>query len=42
MEEERERLMETNPVNVLDYIKSSVEILLSMKEEEMDFMKKSS
>ena len=40
MVEEWEKLGETNPLNILDYVKSSVEILLNMKDEELDHVKK--
>ena len=32
--EERERLRETDPFTILDYIKTSIEILMNMKMEE--------
>ena len=32
--EERERLRETNPFTILEYIKTSIEILMNMKMEE--------
>ena len=40
VDEERHKLLDTNPLNIINYIKSSVEILLSMKEEEMDTIRK--
>lgn len=39
-DEDRDKLEETDPINILDYIKSSIEILLSMKDEELDFVRK--
>jgi hypothetical protein len=36
MEEERERLYKVDSLEVLDYVKQSVEILMNMKGEEMD------
>lgn len=38
--EERNKLSQISPLMILDYIKSSVEILLSMKEDEIEFVKK--
>ena len=34
LQEERERLQETNPFTILEYIKTSIEILMNMKMEE--------
>ena len=34
------KLLDTNPLDIINYIKSSIEILLSMKEEELDYIKK--
>lgn len=39
-EDDWDKLEETDPLNILDYIKSSIEILLSMKDEELDFVRK--
>ena len=36
----RMKLLDTNPLDIINYIKSSIEILLSMKEEELDYIKK--
>lgn len=36
MEEERERLYHVDSLEVLDYVKQSVEILMNMKAEEYD------
>lgn len=36
MEEERDRLYKIDSIEVLDYIKQSVEILMNMKGEEYD------
>ena len=34
LQEERERLKDTNPFTILEYIKTSIEILMNMKMEE--------
>jgi hypothetical protein len=34
------KLKETDPKSLVSYIKSSIEILLNMKEEELDFLNK--
>lgn len=36
MEEERERLYKVDSLEILDYVKQSVEILMNMKGEEFD------
>ncbi len=36
MEEERERLCKVDSIDVLDYVKQSVEILMNMKAEEYE------
>lgn len=38
--EERENLKETNPLVILDYIKNSFDILLNLKMESLDLMKR--
>ena len=41
MQEERERLTDTSPFTILEYIKTSIEILMNMKmEEHQDQMEK--
>ena len=39
LSEERERLRDTNPFTILEYIKTSIEILMNMKMEEQQEMK---
>lgn len=36
MEEERERLFKVDSLDVIDYVKQSVEILMNMKAEEFE------